>query len=78
MSELTGRKVKYLKLHNPIFVPVVGNLKDTILNEDTVTGKGCDMTVDALGVLLVIKVEGKAWNILIPTAAISHMVLINS
>jgi len=77
MSDLIGRKVKYVKLHNPIFVPVVGNLKDTILNEDSATGKGMDMTVNELGILMLTKDSGnKPVSILVPSAAISHMVLI--
>lgn len=77
MSDLIGRKVKYMKLHNPIFIPKVGNLKDTILNEDSASGKGVDMTVDSLGVVLVTKDEAqKPITVLVPNAAISHAVLI--
>lgn len=66
---MLNRKISYIKLHAPIFVPGIKNLKETI-NEATL--KGFEATTTEIGIL--VKVQGKEF--VVPYPAVSHFILV--
>lgn len=76
MSDINGKSVTYAKLHAPIFIPKVGNLKDTLepgSNHDTKTLK---LEVQEPWILAEFKDEvGKKVSVALPTTSFSHVVL---
>lgn len=76
MSDINGKSVTYAKLHNGIFIPKVGNLKDTLEAVDSGTGKAVKMTIQEPWVIAEFKDSvGKPVVTAIPTTSFSHLVL---
>jgi hypothetical protein len=68
---MVNRVVTYAKLHGPIHVPSIGNIKETLTPDATGTTKDLKMVATDLGILATIK----GVEVFIPYTMVTHMVL---
>jgi hypothetical protein len=63
-------EITYAKLHAPIFIPTIGNLKETLVDDLTSNTKGIKMTLEN-GLL---RATLKGVTFLVPMTSVTHMV----
>lgn len=66
-------KIIYAKLKFPIFVPKVGQVKETLVAD--ASGPSLDLEMTLIGGVLQMRLKGV--TVFIPTSSLTHMVAVN-